>query len=88
MSDTVETTAETDGSILVPKGKAGEIKYSVSFQPEITAPVTKGQVVGKITCKLGDEVVKEYNICAKNSVSEITFGSAFRLLVKYLLKML
>ncbi|MBE6830156.1 D-alanyl-D-alanine carboxypeptidase family protein [Clostridium sp. KNHs216] len=88
MSDTVETTAETDGSILVPKGKAGEIKYSVSFQPEITAPVTKGQVVGKITCKLGDEVVKEYNICAKNSVSEITFGSAFRLLAKYLLKML
>ena len=88
MNDMVETTAETDGSILVPKGKANEIQYSVAIHPNIAAPVKKGQIVGKITCKLGNEVVKEYNICTKNAVAQITFASAFRLLARYLLKML
>ncbi len=88
MTGAVETTANADGSILVPKGKAKDIKYKVTFNDAVTAPVAKGQIVGKITYTLGDEVVKEYNICAKNDVAEITFPSVFRLLAKYLLKML
>ena len=54
----------------------------------ITAPVEAGEIVGKITYTLGTEVLKEYNICAKTSVAQITFSSAFRLLAKYLLKMM
>ncbi len=88
MSNTVETTIEADGSILVPKGKANEIKYDITIKENIAAPVEKGQVVGKVTYTLGDEVVKEYNICAKSAVARITFESAFRLLSRYLLKML
>jgi D-alanyl-D-alanine carboxypeptidase (penicillin-binding protein 5/6) len=88
MNSSVETTAVADGSILVPKGKATDIKYKVTFNETVTAPVTKGQIVGKITYTLGSEVVKEYNICAKTDVAEITFSSVFRLMAKYLLKML
>ena len=88
MSDKVETTANADGSILVPKGKASEIKYKITMNDAITAPVEKGQIVGKITYTLGTEVVKEYNICAKSAVAQITFASVFRLLAKYLLKMM
>ncbi len=86
MESNVETTAAADGSILVPKGKAGEIKYKITLSDSLTAPVASGQIVGKITYTLGDEVVKEYNICAKNSVQEITFSSVFRLLTKHLVK--
>ncbi len=86
MESNVETTAAADGSILVPKGKAGEIKYKITLSDSLTAPVASGQIVGKIPYTLGDEVVKEYNICAKNSVPEITFASVFRLLTKHLVK--
>jgi D-alanyl-D-alanine carboxypeptidase (penicillin-binding protein 5/6) len=86
MESSVETTAAADGSILIPKGKAGEIKYKITLSDSITAPVSSGQIVGKITYTLGDEVVKEYNIQAKNSVAEITFSSVFSLLTKYLVK--
>ena len=60
----------------------------VDVSVSLGSPVKKGQIVGKITCKLGNEVVKEYNICTKNAVAQITFASAFRLLARYLLKML
>ena len=88
MSGTVETTAQADGSILVPKGKANDIQYKITMNDEITAPIKAGQIVGKITYTLGTEVLKEYNICAKSTVAQITFSSAFRLLAKYLLKMM
>lgn len=88
MNSMVETTATANESILVPKGKAKEIQYKVSMNDSITAPVAKGQIVGKITYTLGNEVVKEYNICAKTEVAEITFPSVFQLLSRYLLKML
>jgi len=88
MNSMVETTVKADGSILVPKGKANEIKYNITMNNSITAPVEAGEIVGKITYTLGTEVLKEYNICAKSAVAQITFSSAFRLLAKYLLKMM
>ena len=88
MNAEVETTAAANGSILVPKGKAKEIQYKVSYQEPVTAPVKKGQALGKITYTLGSEVVKEYIISAKADVAEIRFSSVFRMLAKHLLKMI
>lgn len=87
MTNSVETAVESDGSILIPKGKANDLKYAIHMNEKITAPVEQGQVLGKITYTLGDEVVKEYNIRAKNAVESITFHSAFQLLLKHLLTM-
>lgn len=87
MESTVETTVKTDGSILVPKGKANQIQYEVKMNENVTAPVESGQILGKITYTLNGEVLKEYNICAKNAVPQITFESAFKMLAKRLLKM-
>lgn len=88
MVDQVETQVTADGSILIPKGKAKDIQYKVTFHDTVTAPVAKGQIIGKITYTLNGEVVKECNICAKSEIKEITFDSVFRLLLKYLVKML
>ncbi len=81
MKSTVETTVDSGETILVPKGKANSIQYEVSVDPEITAPVQKGQILGKVTCKMGDEVMKEFSIRAKNNVEQITFPSVFNLLL-------
>lgn len=87
MSSEVETVCVADGSILVPKGKQKDIKSKVTYQESVAAPVKKGQVVGKITYTLGNDVVKEYTINAKNDVEQISFSLVFRLLAKHLLKM-
>lgn len=84
MESTVETTVNSGGSILVPKGKAGDVKNKITINPNVAAPVKKGQTVGKITFSLNDEVLQEYPICAKNDVAQITFQTAFWLLFKNL----
>jgi D-alanyl-D-alanine carboxypeptidase (penicillin-binding protein 5/6) len=88
MTDSVGTEVTLDSSVLVPKGKVKEIKHEISFNENVNAPVKKGQKLGKIIYKLDNEVIKQYDICAKNDVPEITFNSAFKFLTKYLLKML
>lgn len=85
MSPQVQTEVNSSGSILVPKGKGGNIKNSVSINKNIKAPVAKGQVIGKITFTLDNKTVQEYNICAKNSVSQINFKAAFSLLFRNLI---
>ncbi|HAH78083.1 MAG TPA: D-alanyl-D-alanine carboxypeptidase [Ruminococcaceae bacterium] len=85
MAPMVEADVESGGSILVPKGKAGGVKYQVTRQQSVTAPVKKGQVLGKVTCTLDGSVLQEYSIRAKTSVEELTFGAVFRLLARGLL---
>lgn len=85
MEATVEPSVNTEESILVPKGKAGEITSKVSINSEIRAPVEEGQVLGKITYSLGNEVLKESKIRAKKAVEPITFHSAFSLLLRLVL---
>ena len=85
MQPQVETAVDSGSSILVPKGQAGSVKYRVDLQGGVTAPVAAGQIVGKVTCSLGSEVLKEYPIRAKAAVGPITFFSAMRLMLESLL---
>ena len=84
MENTVEPEIDAGENILVPKGKDSEIQYKVTVNPDVKAPVEKGQSLGKVTCSLDGEVLRKYDIKAKNSVEPITFGAAYRLLLKYL----
>lgn len=84
MEPQVETNVDSGGSILVPKGKAGSVKYQVQAEENVAAPVQEGQILGKVTCSLDGSVLQEYNIRAKTSVAELTFGSVFALLARRL----
>lgn len=87
MTDQVEATVTADGVMLIPKGKDADIQYQVTVGENLTAPVEEGQVLGKVTCSLDGEVLKEYNILAKTSVPQITFSSVFQLLFRQLVSM-
>ncbi len=84
MQPSVQTEVDSAESILVPKGKTGAVKYQINMQPVPTAPVKKGQVLGKVACVLDGKTLQEYPIRAKNSVEKITFQSVFLLLFRRL----
>lgn len=84
MQPSVQTEVDSAGSILVPKGKTGAVKYQINMQPVPTAPVKKGQVLGKVACVLNGETLQEYPIRAKSPVEKITFQSVFLLLFRRL----
>ena len=60
-------------SVLIPKGKEGEIKQSIDLAVDAAAPVEKGQVLGKISFTLGDENLVEYKLTSPESVKPLTF---------------
>ncbi|WP_101698018.1 D-alanyl-D-alanine carboxypeptidase family protein [Clostridium minihomine] len=80
MKSSVEPETLANPSILVPKGKESEVASQVVLSESLEAPVEKGQVIGKITYKLGEETLLESNIQAKEAVEKITFFSVFQLL--------
>jgi len=87
MEPQVQTDVTKSGSILVPKGRAKDVKSSVTTDKNVKAPVKKGQSVGKVVFTLDGKTLKEYGICAKNDVAEITFRASFGLLFKSLINM-
>lgn len=63
-------------SVLLKSDEAVNVVYKV---PEmLEAPVDAGEVVGKITYQLGDEVLREYNIYVTEPVEKLSFGWCLR----------
>ena len=64
--------------ILVAKGREGQIVPYVELPEKIKAPVNKGDIVGTITYKIGDETVAKVDITAAESVKRAGFLDIFK----------
>ena len=64
------------GSITLPKGQLKNLKASYTLnQPQLTAPLAKGQVVGTIDFKLNDKTIEQRPLIVMESVKEGGFFS-------------
>lgn len=55
---------------LVPKGKENEIKKNIILPEKISAPISKGQVIGKIELKLNNKVIDTCNIVSAMEINQ------------------
>ncbi|WOE32656.1 MULTISPECIES: D-alanyl-D-alanine carboxypeptidase PBP5/6 [unclassified Acinetobacter] len=60
-------------NVTMPKGKASDIKTQLVVQPKLTAPLKKGQIVGKYVASLDGKVIAEKPLVALESVEEAGF---------------
>jgi D-alanyl-D-alanine carboxypeptidase (penicillin-binding protein 5/6) len=56
----------------------------VELAANVEAPVEKGQVLGSVTLKLGEEELGKFNLTAAEAVGRLTFGQAFLRLLRSL----
>ncbi len=64
------------GSITLPKGQLKNLKASYTLnQPQLTAPLEKGQVVGTIDFKLNDKTIEQRPLIVMESVKRGGFFS-------------
>ncbi len=63
------------GEKLLLKKADGDVRYEVEMAENIGAPVTEGQIVGKITYFAGDTQIADYDIKTLEAVAEITFSN-------------
>ena len=62
-----------DVVMTVPRGQAAQIKTEVKLNPEITAPIAKGAVLGKIVVTLDGQPQGEQSLVALEPVEEARF---------------
>ena len=62
-------------NVTMPKGQANAIKTQISIQPNLNAPLQKGQVIGKLTATLDGKVIAEKPLVALQAVEEAGFFS-------------
>lgn len=60
-------------NVTMPKGKADGIKTQLVVQPNLSAPLQKGQVVGKLVASLDGKVIAEKPLVALKPVEEAGF---------------
>lgn len=58
--------------VTLKKGESGKIEYTVEICEDVSAPVEKNQLLGKITAKAGDNIIGEYSLVAESEVRKIT----------------
>ncbi len=78
METTVPAQVEDLPSLLVEKGQGEQVEEEVTWQPDLTAPITQGQTIGRITYRLAGETLGETDITAGAAVEAVTFFAAFR----------
>ena len=75
----LELQAERDYSVLVKKGgKTSELRHEVSIPKDIKAPVTAGQVIGKLSVYQGEQLVKEFDLKAPADVKKAGWWKLFK----------
>lgn len=82
MAGTVRLQVGESPKLLLKATDTGAIEPSVVLQEGITAPVSRGDVLGKVVYSSGGEALAEVEITAMEDVEAITFGSAFRYLLR------
>lgn len=76
MEKTVDLGCHVSGSIVTDKASADEASYAIDLPEELEAPVEEGEVVGKVTCTLGDDR-RSFEIVAEHGVEATSFGRVF-----------
>ncbi len=71
--DVIGVGTEQDLYITIPRGQYKNITIESSVQPEIVAPITKGQTLGNLHITLGDQLILERPLIALADVEEGSF---------------
>lgn len=73
VAKTVSVEPQGQLQCLIPKGNSKNVTYLYNIRQEVTAPVKKGNQVGKIVVLLGNETLFVVPVTAKDDSEELTF---------------
>ena len=83
----VSVLSETPGAVIVKTSDKDAIEQQAELLEDVEAPVEAGQMLGKVTVRVGESVLCEYNLVAAEGVERMTFGNALKELLCRLIAM-
>ena len=72
---------------VLPKGEISAVEFEVTMPKTLTAPIRRGEAVGKITYTCKGEILGEVSVLSSETVEKITFGELWGRILKYVLCM-
>ena len=80
--DTVEAVPAETGGLLIDKSQKGSIAMELSVEENVDAPVSRGQRLGTLTVKSGDQVLQEIPLVSSESVERLSYWNLFGKVLK------
>ncbi len=74
-TDTLNVGLTEAMKVTLPRGQAAQVQTSLSILPNLTAPIQKGQVVGKVIATLSGKTLAERPLVALEPIEEAGFFS-------------
>ena len=81
-AETVNAIPVAQEALLIDKSQKNMINLHTEAEPEVTAPVSKGQRLGTLTVKADDQVLAQIPLVAESAVPKLTFGQMFLRIMK------
>ena len=66
-----------DVQLLIDKGQKDQVNIQVSLEETLTAPISKGQKVGTLTVRVGEQVLSQVPMVAQDAVPRLTWWDLF-----------
>ena len=77
VADRVSAVIAEGDAVLIEKGQKNQITQTVDLLPQVDAPVSKGQRLGTLYIKAGEQVLREIPLVAEEGVEKLTFFQMF-----------
>ena len=82
--DSVSAVPAGDDAILIDKAQKSQVTQEIQLLPEVQAPVSRGQRLGTLTIKAGEQVLKEIPLVAEEPVEKLTFFQLWEQILRLL----
>ena len=69
----VQAVPSESGSLLVEKGQKSAVTTEIQLSEQVSAPVSRGQQLGTVSVKVGQQVIRQYPLVAAETVPKVTW---------------
>jgi D-alanyl-D-alanine carboxypeptidase (penicillin-binding protein 5/6) len=83
-ADAVAAVPTRDPQLLIDKSQKSSVTSTLELEPGITAPVSKGQRLGTLTVRSGEQVLAQIPMVAAEAVPKLTWAQMFAQVLKCL----
>ena len=73
----VELEPGAEPQLLIDKAQKSSVTTQVTLEESVTAPVSRGERLGTLTVKAGEQVLTQVPLVAKEAVERLTWGDLF-----------
>ncbi len=84
VADSVNAVPNSKDALLIDKAQRNSVNTQVDLDPEVSAPVSKGQRLGTMTIKAGEQILAQIPLVAEEAVARLRWSDIFWMLLRQL----